>query len=118
MVVIGLTLVDMLLGGRALIEPALRHRSGDSQAVQISELIARRIRGDQLYDPNLDYRVQVRSRDRLRDRFRYTWHILAAPHPSDIALLGLPRGLHSLYYVLRPLRLVWKNVVRRTFGHL
>jgi hypothetical protein len=118
MVGIGLTLVETLLGGEALVTSAKRTRTSDAQVRRISELIARRIRGDQLYDPYLDYRVQVRSRDRLRDRLRYTWHILAAPHPSDVSLLGLPRGLHSLYYILRPMRLVWKNVVRRTVGHL
>ena len=115
---IGLTLVRTLLGDHILAAPAMRGRAPDEEVGKISELIARRIRGDQLYDPYLDYRVQVRSRDRLRDRLRYTWHILAAPHPSDISLLGLPRSLHSVYYVLRPMRLVWKNVVRRTAGHL
>lgn len=117
MVGIGLTLIGILLGDPALVSTALRGRARDRQVEEISALIAERIRSEQLYDPYLDYRVQVRSRERFRDRLRYTWHILAAPHASDVALLGLPRSLHSVYYILRPMRLVWKNLVRRTTGH-
>jgi hypothetical protein len=113
MVGIGLGLVDALLDGQSLTAPAARDRPRDAHAVQVCHLIARRLRGEEEYEPTLDFRVQLRSRERRRDRVRYTWHVLATPHPADVALLGLPRVLHGMYYIARPMRLVWKHLVQR-----
>lgn len=113
MVGIGLALVRELLDEHELVSCALKSQREDPRAAEVVRLICDRIRGDEVFEPYLDYRVQMRSRERVRDRLRYTWHIVAAPHPADVTRIGLPRALHRMYYVLRPLRLVWKRIVRR-----
>jgi hypothetical protein len=113
MVAIGLGLVDELLDGQALTAPARLGRHRDASAGQLCNLIARRLRGEPEPVRPLDFRVQLKSRERYRDRIRYTWHVLATPHPADVTLLGLPRALHGLYYIARPLRLTWKYLSRR-----
>ena len=117
MVAIGLALVEELFDGQSLTAPAWAARPRDAHADRLCTLIARRLRDEPIPKRPLDFRVQLQSRERYGDRLRYTWHILAAPHASDVALLGLPHSLHFMYYVLRPMRLVWKNLVRRTAGH-
>jgi hypothetical protein len=113
MVEIALLLVESLLDGGALTAAAAQGRREDPEAKMIAELIARRLREQAGGEPSLDFRVQLRSRERQRDRLRYTWHILATPHPADVALLGLPRALHGVYYVVRPVRLLLKHLSRR-----
>ncbi|MDB4910379.1 MAG: hypothetical protein JWO39_1202 [Gemmatimonadetes bacterium] len=113
MVEIGLLLVESLLDGGALTAAAAQGRREDPEAKMIAELIARRLREQASGEPAVDFRVQLRSRERQRDRLRYTWHILATPHPADVALLGLPRALHGVYYVVRPVRLLLKHLSRR-----
>jgi Uncharacterised nucleotidyltransferase len=113
MVAIGLWLVDDLFDGRALTATAWSGRHRDASAGQLCKLIAQRLRGEPELVRPLDFRVQLQSRERYRDRLRYTWHVLATPHPADVALLGLPRALHGLYYIARPLRLTWKYLSRR-----
>jgi hypothetical protein len=113
MVEIGLLLVESLLDGGSLTAAAAQGRREDPEAKMIAELIARRLREQASGEPSLDFRVQLRSRERQRDRLRYTWHILATPHPADVALLGLPRALHGVYYVVRPVRLLLKHLSRR-----
>lgn len=114
MVSIGLSLVAELFGGASLTKAALSGRSTDADAGQVSSLIARRIRAEENGETAIDFRLQLRSRERRRDRLRYTWHILATPHPADVVLVGLPRMLHGVYYIARPLRLIWKHLVRRS----
>jgi Uncharacterised nucleotidyltransferase len=113
MVEIGLLLVESLLDGGALTAAAVQGRSPDAEAKALSEVIGRRLREQTGGEPSLDFRVQLRSRERQRDRLRYTWHILATPHPADVALLGLPRALHGAYYIFRPVRLLLKHLSRR-----
>jgi len=113
MMEIGLLLVESLLGGGALTAAAARGRREDAEAKALAELIARRLRGQASGGPSLDFRVQLSSRERQRDRLRYAWHILATPHPADVALLGLPRALHGVYYIFRPVRLLLKHLSRR-----
>lgn len=113
MVEVGLLLVESMLDGGALTAAAAQGRREDAEAKKIAELIRRRLRNSTAAEPSLDFRVQLRSRERQRDRLRYIWHVLATPHPADIALLGLPRALHGVYYVIRPVRLVLKHLSRR-----
>ncbi len=113
MVAIGLGLVNDLFDGQALTAPAWTRRHRDASAGRVCELLARRLRGEPELVRPIDFRVQLQSRERYRDRLRYTWHVIATPHPADVALLGLPRALHGLYYIARPLRLTWKYLSRR-----
>jgi hypothetical protein len=113
MVEIGLLLVESVLDGGALTAAAAQGRSPDAEARSISELLAGRLRGAATGGAAVDFRVQLRARERRRDRLRYTWHILATPHQADVALLGLPRALHSVYYIVRPVRLLLKHLSQR-----
>jgi putative nucleotidyltransferase-like protein len=112
MVEIGLLLVESVLDGAALTAAASQGRTPDAEAKAISELLARRLREQSASDSTVDFRVQLRARERRRDRLRYTWHVLATPHQADVALLGLPRMMHSVYYILRPIRLILKHLSR------
>jgi hypothetical protein len=113
MVEIGLLLVESVLNGSALTVVAAQGRSPDAEAMAISALLAGRLRDQTTRQSSVDFRVQLRARERKRDRLRYTWHVLAAPHQADVALLGLPRVLHSVYYIVRPVRLLLKHLSRR-----
>ena len=113
MVEIGLLLVESVLNGGALTVAAEQGRSPDAEAKAISELLGRRLRDQAMVQPSVDFRVQLRARERKRDRLRYTWHVLATPHQADVALLGLPRVLHNVYYIVRPVRLLLKHLSRR-----
>ena len=50
----------------------------------------------------------LRSREYLRDRINYCLHFAATPTERDLALLPFPKALSSLYYALRPFRLLTK----------
>lgn len=114
MVSIGLSLVAELLGGESIANAARSGRSTDADAERVSALIARRICGQEDGEAAIDFRVQLQSREQWSDRLRYSWQVLATPHPADIVLLGLPRVLHGMYYITRPLRLIWKHLIRRS----
>ena len=113
MVEIGLLLVESVVDGGVLTAAASQGRSPDPEAKGISELLAGRLRDQATGQSAVDFRVQLRARERKRDRLRYTWHVLATPHQADVALLGLPRALHGVYYIFRPVRLLLKHLSRR-----
>jgi hypothetical protein len=49
---------------------------------------------------------QLRARRRLRDKFNYCRYVVS-PTEEDLTLLSLPAPLSFIYYVLRPLRMIW-----------
>ena len=49
---------------------------------------------------------QLRARRRLRDKFNYCRYVVS-PTEEDLTLLSLPAPLSFVYYVLRPLRMLW-----------
>ena len=53
---------------------------------------------------------QCSTFDTMRDRAGYWWHVLAAPHVSDVESMALPGWLAGAYYLLRPARLAAKRV--------
>ncbi|MEJ7810639.1 MAG: nucleotidyltransferase family protein [Gemmatimonadaceae bacterium] len=53
-------------------------------------------------------RVHLRVRETVRDKARFVVRALFTPAPADWSALPLPDGLHPLYHVIRPLRLVAK----------
>ena len=113
MVGIGLSLVDMLFDGGSLTKVAASGRRSDADVDRVSAVIASRLRDPDVPVPALDFSVQLRSRERRRDQIRYAWHVIVEPHAADVSRLGLPRALHSMYFILRPLRLTFKYLGRR-----
>ncbi len=65
------------------------------------------------------YLNHLKLKERFFDRFKLHYHyltwysrIIITPNEIDRNVIVLPRGLHSLYYVTRPLRLVYKYFLR------
>lgn len=55
-------------------------------------------------------RLNLRLRERLRDRVGFFLHFALKPNSRDALALPLPRPLHFLYYVLHPLRQIGEYV--------
>ncbi|HKP72844.1 MAG TPA: nucleotidyltransferase family protein [Pyrinomonadaceae bacterium] len=49
---------------------------------------------------------QLKARPRLRDKFNYCRYAVS-PTEEDLTLLSLPAPLSFIYYLLRPLRMLW-----------
>lgn len=49
---------------------------------------------------------QLKARRRLRDKFNYCRYVVS-PTEEDLTLLSLPAPLSFVYYLLRPLRMLW-----------
>lgn len=113
MVAVGIALTNGLFDANTTTTPALDHLVQHPSVQEIVAQFASRFLSAEEHDELLDLRVQLQLRDRWRDRARYTWHILARPHPADIALLRLPRQLHGAYYLLRPIRLIFRRLLGR-----
>ena len=55
----------------------------------------------------------LRTRERMRDRFRFLSRLLFVPGAFDLAAMPLPNVLYSLHSLARPVRLAWNVAVRR-----
>ncbi|HEY5021236.1 MAG TPA: nucleotidyltransferase family protein, partial [Gemmatimonadaceae bacterium] len=112
MLTVGVGLARALLSDRSITDSAIKGRPRDTKAEALVALFSARLRGPEIRERPVDLDVQLQMRERLRDRLRYTWHVVAMPHASDVGVLKLPRSLHGAYYVMRPVRLLWKYLVR------
>lgn len=113
MVTAGLLLVDGLLSGSELTSQAFEKRPPDRASRAVTAGIQRRLLNSPDVVPEIDFVVQLRLRDLLRDKARYVIHILAEPWPADVSAIRLPLALRGAYYVFRPLRLTWKHLIHR-----
>jgi hypothetical protein len=52
------------------------------------------------------FMFQLKARRRLRDKFNYCRYVVS-PTEEDLTMLSLPAPLSFVYYVLRPLRMLW-----------
>jgi hypothetical protein len=60
--------------------------------------------------------LHLRLRDRLRDRLPQYWLTLRftiTPNSEDQQFLALPKALHSLHYLVRPIRILYKWMILR-----
>lgn len=98
-------LMDVELPG-----PARDHLDCDPAAGSLArELAQRLLSGDVgMLDRSQEVRFHLRARERLRDRIRYALRLATTQTLGDWDLVGLPRGVDSLYRVIRPLRLLGK----------
>jgi lipopolysaccharide transport system permease protein len=74
---------------------------------------------DENWGAEADYTFQFELRERLRDRtkiFLQHWLPILKPNERDRLFLPLPRALSLLYYLVRPIRLVWESMGRRGQG--
>lgn len=52
------------------------------------------------------FMFQLKARRRLRDKFNYCRYVIS-PTEEDLTLVKLPAPLSFVYYLLRPLRMLW-----------
>jgi hypothetical protein len=112
MVAVALLLVSNLLDAGSLTERAFALVPPGRRSRAIAGSIRDRLLHSPLFVPEIDFAMQLRLRERLRDRARYAIHILAEPWPADVTALEFPRALRGAYYMFRPLRLAWKYLAR------
>lgn len=120
MLALGLFLANDLLG-TALPDRVWRRILTDDAvkplATQVSQRLFREAdRPPGAYEKFVFY---YKLRERFRDRMHYRLYYLSAyfwivvtPNIHDRALLPLPAFLSSLYYLLRPMRLLWMYALR------
>jgi putative nucleotidyltransferase-like protein len=112
MVGIGFKLLDTLFDDSERSAALKAAKLRDPDVDRVSSVIVKRLLDTDTAVPALDFNVQIQSRERLRDRLRYAWHVLVEPHPADVSLFGLPRAIYGMYFIFRPLRLTLKYLGR------
>jgi hypothetical protein len=91
-------------------EPLERDLAGDAAARSIAQQVCLHLFDRREHRPELSLayaRSYVRTRERIRDRLWFYLHLALTPGVSDWSVVSLPSSLSVLYYLMRPLRLVW-----------
>ncbi|MDQ1522485.1 MAG: hypothetical protein QOE47_409 [Pyrinomonadaceae bacterium] len=106
MLLLGLYVARDLLGA-PLPEQVERQLQADPEIVPLAEQIyARLFAGDAAGGMSGYFIFQLKARPRLRDKFNYCRYVIS-PTEEDLTLLKLPAPLSFVYYLLRPLRMLW-----------
>ncbi len=107
MLLLGLYVAHDLLGA-PLPEQAMRLIQSDHEIVQLAnQIYAGLFAGGQETGGMSGYFIfQMKARRRLRDKFNYCRYVIS-PTEEDLTLLSLPAPLSFIYYLLRPLRMLW-----------
>ena len=107
MLLLGLYVAHDLLGAAlpAQVEGPLRD---DPEIVFLAHQIYARLftGGDDANGMSGYFIFQLKARRRLRDKFNYCRYVIS-PTEEDLTLLSLPAPLSFIYYLLRPLRMLW-----------
>ena len=71
------------------------------------------------YEPPLfvDFMFYLQTRERWRDRFFYLLTLIFMPKQQDWLLISLPEHLYFLFYIFRPIRILFK-VVKKAISTL
>ena len=100
---VGMQLARELLSA-ALPPPVERGLARDPAAARLAADLSRQL--FESSDPKpIRLFLDLRIRDRTRDRIDYAWKALLTPTEGDRQLLSLPPRWIALYYLVRPLRL-------------
>lgn len=94
---------------------AQQDRTVSALATQVQARLFRSATATPLDLPEL-HRFCLRARERWRDRVRYVLRVAVTPAATDWTSLPLPRALHPLYYVVRPIRVAVKYGARLIRG--
>jgi hypothetical protein len=116
MLLLGLFLANDLLGA-TLPDEVLQRVRADSTvrtlAGQIRERLFREADGSaQLFEQAYFHPLHLKMKERLPDKIRYCIRAATAQTAEEWELLPLPNNLFPFYYVLRPIRLIGKYVLR------
>jgi hypothetical protein len=107
MLLLGLYVAQDLLGAR-LPEAAKGRMRDDPDITQLANQIYARLFVEGLDAGGMSgyFIFQLKARRRLRDKFNYCRYVIS-PTEEDLTLLSLPAPLSFVYYLLRPLRMLW-----------
>ena len=113
MVLLGLVLAAELCDAPVPLAVIERARS-DVAVSSLAREVRERLSTDPPHEPTAweSHRFQFRVRERWRDRIRMMGVLTFIPRVTDLEWVRLPEPLYLLYYVLRPLRLLVKYLVR------
>ena len=87
----------------------------DAEAVRLSELAANQMRAGAAGTLRLDrtFLFVFRTRERVRDQWRFVWRSLFVPGLAELDQIPLPPALYALYALTRPFRLAWDMLFSR-----
>jgi hypothetical protein len=108
MLLLGLYVAHELLGGKLPPEVEAQFES-DTEIAPLAEQIYSRlfVDGSEASSGMSGYFLfQLKARRRLRDKFNYCRYVVS-PTEEDLTMLSLPAPLSFVYYLLRPLRMLW-----------
>jgi hypothetical protein len=107
MLLLGLHVAHDLLGAR-LPEQVEVQLQADPEIARLADQIYARLfaGGDEASGMSGYFIFQLKARRRLRDKFNYCRYVVS-PTEEDLTLLSLPAPLSFIYYLLRPLRMLW-----------
>ena len=109
MLTVGLRLASDTLG--CALPEDVKRKTDDATTVSLAHGVRERL----FESTETDHSAMERSlfhlkiRERLLDKLRFGFSTAIVPNSSDRLVVGLPRALTILYYVLRPLRLMHKH---------
>lgn len=115
MLCLGLLLARDLLGATVPQEVWPRLRTGSRLVMLAGQVCRRLFREGEGASFRLQMTTYLRVRERFRDRYpfyRYLLSVTLTPTHDERALLPLPAALSFLYYLVRPIRLAVKFVLR------
>jgi hypothetical protein len=107
---LGLCLAQDLLGSNLPPEVSRRVHA-DARAVALAASIRARLRNGRPWRSRDVLILQFRLMEGTWRKFRFFWYLLH-PTPTDWRSLGIPESMFPVYYLTRPIRLVWKWCVR------
>jgi hypothetical protein len=110
MVSLGLCLAQDLLGSNLPPEVSSRIHA-DARAVALAASVCARLQDGRVWSPQDLLIFRFRLMEGARRKSRFLRH-LSRPTPTDWRFLGIPECMFPVYYLTRPIRLVWKWCVR------
>ena len=107
MLLLGLFVAHDLLGAK-MPEGVIGQLESDREIIKMARQIYSQLfaEGNKASGISGYFLFQLKARRRLRDKFNY-WRYAISPTEEDLTMLSLPASLSFVYYLLRPLRMLW-----------
>lgn len=107
MLLLGLCVAHDLLGAKVPAQ-VKAHFATDAEITSLARQIYSRLfaEGTEASGMTGYFLFQLKARRRLRDKLNYCRYVIS-PNEEDLTLLSLPASLSFIYYLLRPLRMLW-----------
>ncbi|SKB14128.1 conserved hypothetical protein [Planktothrix sp. PCC 11201] len=114
MLFLGLTLADHLLG-TIIPQDILQKIQADPEVESLTDQVYKQLcySVDSSFKDGSTTRFHLKVRERFQDRVRYFLKVAITPTTTDWLVLPLAKFPAFIYYLLRPLRLIIEQVVKR-----